>query len=470
MVVSVVYAFGFTLFLAGRASFWGDEGFAAGMTQLRWGRLVRDLGHIDVNMSLYYAFAKLWVGVFGLSEVGLRSFSVLCAFASLVATYRLGLRLFDRRWACWLVALVTVNPFFLRVALTARPYAMVMLASLVATLLLLRALEQPALGWWVVYGMLAGTSLYIHMTAALYIAAHAVFLVVTRSVRGRGPRVAGVIIAVATIPTVAYIAPVNTLAWIGKPTVRGVVTIAARTTGSPVLLVVFTLAVLGGLFTIVQMARRATATAIDWFPVVATLVPISVVLVLLPFQSLLIELYFAVVFVPMAALATRGIMQLARPRSDAVVLAVVVLSMTLATIGLWQHPTTTDQKWRSAAKQFATLVHHGDAVAFPDSFYRITAEHYSRRDAGWTAAVPILPSAPWDTLRPYELDRTSRLGVERTPEAIDREIVGHDRIWLVGPDTENMHVVVQALTRHGYRLEAERQVTNIVQDLYVASS
>ena len=147
MVGAVAYAVGFALLIAGRANFWGAEGFAAGMTQLRWGPLVRDLGHIDVNMSLYDLSAKLWVGVFGLSEARLRTFSMLCAFAALLATYRLGLRLLDRRQAGRLVTLVAVNPFFLRVALTARPYAMVMLASLMATIVLVRAREQPGLRW-----------------------------------------------------------------------------------------------------------------------------------------------------------------------------------------------------------------------------------------------------------------------------------------------------------------------------------
>ena len=55
------------------------------------------------------------------------------------------------------------------------------------------------------------------------------------------------------------------------------------------------------------------------------------------------------------------------------------------------------------------------------------------------------------------------------PEAIDLEIAGRDRIWLIGPNTENLRVVAQSLTQHGYRLETEHHATGIVQHLYTAS-
>ena len=149
MVGAVAYAVGFALLIAGRANFWGAEGFAAGMTQLRWGPLVRDLGHIDVNMSLYDLSTKLWVGVFGLSEAPPAHLQHAVRVRRAARDVPPGSAA-PRPPAGRLAGDAGGREPVLPPGGPDRPYAMVMLASLMATIVLVRAREQPGLRWWVI--------------------------------------------------------------------------------------------------------------------------------------------------------------------------------------------------------------------------------------------------------------------------------------------------------------------------------
>jgi mannosyltransferase len=468
MIVGTAFATVFSAVLAGRPSLWGDETFTATFIRQPWGRMLRDLGHIDVNMSVYYVVAKVWTAVVGTGDGALRSLSIVCAVAALVVTYRIGVRLLDRRLACWLVALIAVNPFFLRVALTARPYAMVLLASAVATLVLLRAIDERRVSWWALYAVVGVVAFYVHMTAIFFLATHAVVVLLAKVRPRTGPLVAAAILLVGAIPAAVFVAPADTLAWIGKPSLHDLARLVVHVAGSAVLLPFLALAALAGLVTITRAVRGRTVTTADWYLAAGVLAPIVVVVVLLPKQSLFVELYFAVLLVPLLALVVRGVTSwVPTRRAEPVLLGLTALSLLAGAVGVWRQPLTTDQDWRGASAHLAQLVKPGDALTFPDAFYRIAAEHYRGDHPAWTQASPLLPAAPWGSVRPYELDRIKRTGSELNQGNIVNQLQGHARVWIVGPDGSEMDTVATVLVAQHYNLaEHHTDDAGIIEDLY----
>ena len=97
-------------------SFWFDEGASVAIARLDWYNFARILWRREANMSLYYFLLHFWLH-FGGSEFFVRSLSVLFSVASIPIIYLLGRRLFDSRVGLIAAALLTVNGYFLLVAL-----------------------------------------------------------------------------------------------------------------------------------------------------------------------------------------------------------------------------------------------------------------------------------------------------------------------------------------------------------------
>lgn len=200
----------------GALSLWNDEGFTAQMVKLPWKSMLSDLTRIDYNMSLHYIVLKAWTGIWGNSETSLRLLSGLFALAALPLLYRLAQRIAGQWVATVSVVLLALNPFFLELALTARPFSMLLFWTVVATSVLVNALETGTRRWWLCYGAVAVIGLHIQLLAALVIVAHAVFtLIYQRRIHRFNLEAVYVIALFGLVPTLIFLAPSDTLAWIG---------------------------------------------------------------------------------------------------------------------------------------------------------------------------------------------------------------------------------------------------------------
>ncbi|HTL05025.1 MAG TPA: glycosyltransferase family 39 protein [Gemmatimonadales bacterium] len=140
------------------------------------GQILRDY-HSNNQHPLYSVLAHLSIGALGESGAALRLPAALLGTASLAAYYRLALRIVDRREALLGMALLTFSYHHLWFSQNARGYSGLLLLSLLATLALLRLLDEKT-GWGAVagYGLCAGLAVYIHPTAVLLAVAHAILL------------------------------------------------------------------------------------------------------------------------------------------------------------------------------------------------------------------------------------------------------------------------------------------------------
>lgn len=445
----------------------GDEGFTAQMVRLPWATMISDLGSIDYNMSAHYIMLKAWAAVFGTSEIALRAPSVLFAIAALVLWHRLAKSVLGVRVAIVSTTFLALNPFFIEVGTTARPYALLVLWAGVATLALVRALDSQTRRGWLWYGLIAAVGLHIHLLASVVIAAQGAFaLFYQRRINRYNVEATGVILLLGIVPTALFIAPADTLSWIGSFSLPRAIAVGLDVAGGGIFgAAVIALALFG-------VARRPLKRRMKWLPSVSLVIPILLFLALAPLQSLFVDSYFSVIVAPLAEAAAFGLAWVMKQWTTllvptGMVLAGVGLAVSLATGGIGTH-----QGWRELPSSLAGKVIEGDLVAFPNPYYRIVAEYYSPEPepaAGpYPPGDPTLPNLAWGSLRPFQLDRLTRTGGQSAPEVYLPQLLGNDRIWIVGLGNALERVVTQDLVANGYRLEEVVTSGDSEATLYVA--
>jgi mannosyltransferase len=435
--------------IADRASLWGDEGFTAGMVRLPWSTMAADLTAIDVNMSTYYALVKAITALTGTSELGLRLVSLISVVAATALLPRLAKIVLGDRWAALAALLFAVNPFVVVLAVTARPYALLVLGQILTAMAVHRAVRSGTRRSWLIWAAGCGALLYVHLLAVLVIGGHLAYAMTRRPTPWRGLGVASPVLIVAAVPTVAFIAPRDTLGWVPQPTLVDTVRVIERVFGGPLFGTLLLLAALAGLTALARNALPERAIII-W----SIAVPLAGILLLLPLQSLLIDLYLSILVVPISVMGAAGLSTVTRRRwrflgTAGLVGAGLLTSVYRADAGTLGAP----QDWRTADERLDAQIEPGDAVGFPNAFYRIVAEYYSTGSSeGWPIADPVLPQAAWGSLRPYELDRIKRLGVQAGSAAVLEQVGANDSVWLAGPDDELMVSATKTLTANGYKL------------------
>jgi mannosyltransferase len=173
----------------GNRELWNDELITWHATELTTGQLRTMVGNIDLVHVTYYLIVRAAVTVIGDAPDRLRLPSVIAMAVAAALVVLVGRKLVDTAVGFVSATLFATLPVVSRYAQEARSYALVTMAALLATWLLLRALEHPTRRRWALYAaglVLAGL---LHFVALMVLAAHLV-LVVTRS-RGQdgvGPR------------------------------------------------------------------------------------------------------------------------------------------------------------------------------------------------------------------------------------------------------------------------------------------
>lgn len=152
------------LFRLGTPSIWVDEAATARAVHARYVDLLTDNYH-----WLYYSIVKPWGLVAGTSEWALRLPSVLGAVLACGLLVVLARRLTDGPTALISGLLLAINPFVIKWSQQARGYTMLLAISLLATLMLVRALERGSRGAWATYGVAFAAATVWHPVAGLFL-------------------------------------------------------------------------------------------------------------------------------------------------------------------------------------------------------------------------------------------------------------------------------------------------------------
>ncbi|MGW6139327.1 glycosyltransferase family 39 protein [Streptomyces sp. NPDC055140] len=166
----------------GHRQLWRDEHCTWWASSIGYPDLGFLIEHIDVVFAPFYAVMHLWIALVGASPAALRLPEGLAMAASAGLLGLLGRQMFTPRTGLVAGLLFALVPTVTRYGQEARPYAFAMLFSLLATLLLLRALERPSLKGWSLYTLALTLTGLSHLVALCVLAAHAV--AVLRARRG----------------------------------------------------------------------------------------------------------------------------------------------------------------------------------------------------------------------------------------------------------------------------------------------
>jgi mannosyltransferase len=155
-----------------------DELVTWDMVNRGTGQILATLQNVDAVHGTYYLLMHLWVGIFGDSVFSMRIPSALAAAGAAAVVSLIGRRLFGYRAGILAGILFALVPAVSRYGEEARSYALVIFAVSVATLLLLRVLDNARSPWrWAVYALALTYVGLLHLIALSVVLAHLCLLV-----------------------------------------------------------------------------------------------------------------------------------------------------------------------------------------------------------------------------------------------------------------------------------------------------
>lgn len=155
LAVAVGVAMAISLGVGLAQSVWFDEAYSIMLAKQSIGQLIH-LTSVDTHPPLYYLLLKGWAGLFGWSELALRSLSVLAMGGAVLIGGLLVRRMFGTRTAIVALPFVVFAPFLLRYGFEIRMYSLASLIGIAATYVLVAALEErDRHRQWKLYGLYA---------------------------------------------------------------------------------------------------------------------------------------------------------------------------------------------------------------------------------------------------------------------------------------------------------------------------
>ncbi|HVL96843.1 MAG TPA: glycosyltransferase family 39 protein [Solirubrobacteraceae bacterium] len=337
-------------------SYWRDEASTAlAVRDLGLGALLEQIADREGMPPLHFVLAWLWEKPFGAGEVGLRSLSALAGTLTIPVAYALAGRLAGRAAAVLAAALAATSPFLVWYSQEARPYALLALLTALATLLLVRALQddgpRAAIGW----GCAAAAALATHYFAIFLLAPQALILL-WRARAGRRAAAAGVgILAAAAVALAPLVLAQRDgrVDWVGEiPLSTRALDVAKHWTagpfGTPVDaagLLALLLALCGLALLVPRLRASLPAGAVAAAAAAALALPLVAALA---GPDYVLDRYLIGALVPLLALAAAGF---ASRRAGAAAGVVLAAAFAAFTIDIAASPELHREDWRAVARE-----------------------------------------------------------------------------------------------------------------------
>ncbi len=126
--------------------------------------------HDPGKQVFYYVILHYYTRIFGLSEISLRSLSVIFSLTTLMLVFAIGCEMFDDNTALAAAAMWAFNPLAVVFAHSARMYSMLIAIALAQLLTLWRVRKRPSVSGAVACGIAGAALLYTHLGGVLFIA------------------------------------------------------------------------------------------------------------------------------------------------------------------------------------------------------------------------------------------------------------------------------------------------------------
>ena len=159
----------------GHDSLWVDEAFSARIAGSGWGSLFDQATSADPNPPLYYVILHLWIGLFGDSELALRSLSAVVGVLLVFVVYMVGRKLGGSGVGLAAALLAAVSEFFVHYSQEARVYSLLALLAVASYYFFVRLLDGASAGAIAGYVLATTALIYAHTYGLFVVAAQIAF-------------------------------------------------------------------------------------------------------------------------------------------------------------------------------------------------------------------------------------------------------------------------------------------------------
>ena len=450
-------------------SLWLDETYSAWFSSVPLHELWHAVPLYETHPPMYYTLLKGWTALFGASETGMRSLSVLASMATVMLLACAGRILragpTGDRVALLAALLLALNRGHIEYAQQARPYALETLTATLAILfsvLLVRALGaqagrqftwRPLLPGMLGLGVAAGLTLWMHNTGILICFGLWVALLVSillfvpgkRALQALAVGVPGVIALLIWSPFIPMFITQNTTVtgmsfWIVTNWMDPLFALALASGGKFPLILVALLAPLGWL----QLWRVDRANALNL--AIALLLPLAFVVVYSYLRTpVFIDRLFAWMAPSVMALTALGVITGLRQPAWRGVAAALVLALCAGSSYFYYKVPYKD--WPAMVDYIARRAQPGDLVIASASEAAVPLQYYLRRQASFPEVL-YMPAA-FPALGMKHRTYISNLGapaiVAADADVVRAALQQHRRVWLiqVRPDLYDKQAVIR---------------------------
>jgi mannosyltransferase len=436
-------------------SLWIDELFTEWFSSRSFAELWQDVPYYETHPPIYYTLLKLWRMLFGDSELGLRSLSLVLSLATILVVAVSGRLMKTGRRGQTVsllgAALLAVNYANIREAQNARPYSLqifVCTVAVIAALALVARLSrsdgQAGLSRkWVapatVLGVFGGLALWIHNTGLFICMGIWTGLALTLILTPAEQRLrnfaifcgAGILALVVWAPYVPIFVEQSRkfmgLAFWLQPKLRDLYSAWLLLIGDawPALSLSLVLLALG----LYRLGRCAPILAL---PVAAILLlPLYAMLAIsFTVKPIYIQRLFAWM-VPLGLLIIAYGMVTATHRPW-LRLVLIIAALSLAAAKSVEDFNRPIDDWKAIVAEIARNARPGDVVIAVPAEGSIAVDYYARRQAHFPPVVCVPGCYPQRNLpRTYMSNFGAPKLIEADGEIVERALKTHGRIWLV---------------------------------------
>ena len=161
------------LYHLGTQGFWVDEVTSVNISKMSLSQIV----YADWHPPLYYWLLHYWVALFGISEVAVRSLSVLFGALAIPVIYLLGRRLFNEEAGLLAALILAFSTLNVQYSQEARMYSLLVLLALLSMYFFIRLLQKRSLAIAVCYVLATTLLLYTHIYGLFVLLAQNIYLV-----------------------------------------------------------------------------------------------------------------------------------------------------------------------------------------------------------------------------------------------------------------------------------------------------
>lgn len=212
------------LFQISDSSIWQDEAYTITESLKSVPQIIKD-SSVDQNPPLYFILIHFWVKIFGISEFGVRSFSVFFNALATIALFLFAKKHFNAATAVIASILFSFSKLQIYFSLEARSYELVAFLTIFSFNLFLNLLQKPSYKSGISLGVINALLIYSHFITGFIVIVQLAFGLFYGLIPGNKNRISKVIISTAV--TLLLFAPwtLNLIAnipkegsyWLEKP-------------------------------------------------------------------------------------------------------------------------------------------------------------------------------------------------------------------------------------------------------------